>query len=227
MQQMNRQDGFTHIFSSVLAATALACVCCAGAAHAQSGKLGAYTGTVNIFGTETGKQTTVTFRASVKIGIPVESNSKTGTRAEVDDVDKPSALASILQWDVAGKNTSADSDGKFTSWTCKLAAPVDVPMNASGALNVDTRAKTHSMFVALVSTKPVALTCINSRSGAYKENGPVSLFFGTSEPDVLPWKELPYSDAAHLAAKYKLVPVSQMKGRYGPADLEWDLQLKR
>jgi hypothetical protein len=196
-------------------------------AYAQNGKLGAYVGTVNISGTETGKQTNVTFRASVKIGIPVESNSKSNTRAEVNDVDKPSATATILQWDVAGKNTSADSDGKFTSWTCKLAAPVDVPMNASGALNVDHRARTHSMFIALVSTKPVPLACINSRSGAYKESGPVSLYFGTSEPDVLPWKELPFTDAARLTAKYKLVPVSQMKGRNGPTDLEWDLQLKR
>ena len=53
----------------------------------------------------------------------------------------------------------------------------------------------------------------------------VSLFFGTNEPDVQPWKELPFKDAALLSASYKLVPASQMKGRYGPLDQKWELRL--
>jgi hypothetical protein len=198
-----------------------------GAANAQGKKLGAYAGTVAISGTEFANLGTVTFRATVKITLPIASASERSARAEVDDVDKPSATALVTQWDVTGKNASPDSDGKVTSWKCSLAAPTEVPMNASGALDVDYRKKAHSMFVALVSTKSIPLKCVNSRSGPYKQDGPVSLFFGTSEPDVLPWKELPFADAGRLAATYRLVPVSQMKGRYGPVDLQWDFRLAR
>jgi len=209
-----------------LAVAAMACAGMTGAAQAQAGKLGVYTGTVAITGTELGQEK-VSYRALVKISLPLTSANSRSAMAELDDVDKPSATATISQWDLAGKNSSADSDGKFTSWTCSLAAPTEVPMNGSGTLNLDYRAKTHSMFIALVSTKTIPLKCVNSRSGAYKQNKSVSLFFGTSEPDVLPWKELPFADAARLAAKFQLVPVSQMKGRNGPTDMEWDLQFKR
>lgn len=75
--------------------------------------------------------------------------------------------------------------------------------------------------------KPVPFNCTNSRSGAYRKDQLVGLFFGTNEPDVQPWKELPYTDAARLTAKYKLVPVSLMKGRNGPRHQEWDLRFTR
>lgn len=198
----------------------------AAVAQAESGKLGIYSGTVTMSGTEIG-QDHVTFRASVKVSLPLTGGDKSSATAEVGDIDKPSATATIQQWDLVGKNASADSDGKVTSWTCALAAPAEVPMNAQGMLNVNYRAKTHSMFVALVSTKPIPLNCTNSRSGPYKKDQYVSLFFGTNEPDVQPWKKLPFADAARLTAKYKLVPVSHMKGRNGPLDQEWDLKLTR
>ncbi|MBL0141644.1 MAG: hypothetical protein IPP91_06145 [Betaproteobacteria bacterium] len=209
---------------------ALACAGIAGSAQAQDGKLGAYTGTVTISGTElsaAGNPGKVDFRATVKITLPLTSRSDTSAMAELSDIDKPSASAEITQWDLAGRNASADSDGKITSWTCALAAPTTIPMNGQGTLNVDYRKKTHSMFIALVSLKPIPLRCVNSRSGAYRQTRTVSLFFGTSEPDVLPWKELPFADPARLSAKYRLVPVSQMKGRYAPVEMAWDLQLTR
>ena len=53
------------------------------------------------------------------------------------------------------------------------------------------------------------------------------LAFGTNEPDVLPYKELPFSDPMRLTARFKLVPVSAMKGQYGPLDQEWDFKLSR
>jgi hypothetical protein len=214
-------------------APALAALACAGIAvpaQAQGGKLGAYTGTVTISGTELsagGNPGKVDFRATVKITLPLTSRSATSAMAELDDVDKPSASAEITQWDLVGRNASADSDGKITSWTCALAAPTTVPMNGQGTLNIDFRKKTHSMFIALVSLKPIPLKCVNSRSGPNRQTTTVSLFFGTSEPDVLPWKELPFADPARLSAKYKLVPVSQMKGRYAPVEMAWDLQLTR
>ena len=212
-----------------LAALVLAAVACtgiAGKARAQASKLGVYTGTVVISGTELGKEK-VTFSASVKISLPLTSADKGSAMAELSDVDKPSASATVTQWDLAGKNASADSDGKVTSWTCELAAPTEVPMNGSGTLNLDYRAKTHSMFIALVALKPIPLKCVNSRSGPYKKDQIVSLFFGTNEPDAQPWKELPFKDAAILTATHKLVPVSNMKGRNGPLDQTWDLRLVR
>lgn len=212
--------------AQVLAAAALMCATFSGAVQAQSSKLGAYSGTVVVSGTELGQEK-VSFSASVKIKLPLTSSDKNSAMAELDDVDKPSAVATITQWDVVGKNGSADSDGKVTTWICKLAAPAEVPMNGSGTLNLDYRAKTHSMFVALVARKTIPLQCVNSRSGPYKKDQLVSLFFGTSEPDVQPWKELPYKDAAQLSATFKLVPVSHMKGRNGPLDQQWDLRLVR
>jgi hypothetical protein len=210
----------------LLALAAVACASATQAVQAQSSKLGVYTGTVVLSGTELGQEK-VTFSASVKISLPLTSSSKSSAMAELDDVDKPSAFATITQWDVAGKNSSADSDGKVTSWNCSLVAPTEVPMTGSGTLNLDYRAKTHSMFIALVARKPIPLKCVNSRSGPYKKDQLVSLFFGTNEPDVQPWKELPFTDAAHLSASYTLVPVSNMKGRNGPLDQKWDLKLTR
>lgn len=209
-----------------LVALTLLCAGWPGQAGAQGKKLGAYTGTVAISGSELGQEK-VSYRASVKISLPLTSGNERSAMAELDDVDKPSASAVISQWDLAGRNASPDSDGKITSWTCALAAPVEVPMSGSGSLSLNYKPKTYSMFIALVARKPIPLKCVNSRSGPYKKEQLVSLFFGTSEPDLLPGKELPFADPARLTASFKLVPVSQMKGRNGPTDMEWDFKLSR
>lgn len=212
----------------VLAAFAMICGGLAGMVQAQSGKLGAYAGTVVISGTEVDHQKKVNFSASLKIHhLPLVSGDNNSAIAELSDVDKPSATALITRWDLVNRSASPDADGKFTSWKCSLAAPTEVPMISQGTLNLDYRAKKYSMYFALAAIKPIPLKCVNSRSGPYKKEEPVSLFFGTSEPDVVPWKVLPFADAARLTAKYKLVPVSFMKERYGPVDLEWDLRLQR
>lgn len=83
------------------------------------------------------------------------------------------------------------------------------------------------MFVALVALKPIPFNCVNSRSGPYRKAQSVSLFFGTNEPDVQPWKALPFKDPAHLSVTHKLVPASSMKGRNGPLDQTWALRLVR
>lgn len=208
-----------------VAAAAVACAGIVAAAHAQGGKLGTYTGVVSVSGSETGKNSKIDYRATIKVSLPVASRNDGSTRAEADDVDKPSAVATVTQWDLDASNGSPDSDGKITTWKCSLAAPTDVPMNASGALDLDHRSKKHSMFVALAGMKPIPLKCVNSRSGPYKNTSAVAFFFGTSEPDLMPANALPYKDVGRIAAKHKLVPVSSMKGRYGPVDQEWDLQL--
>lgn len=219
-------SGGRHGAGCVLA-VAVALAGFAGAAQAQAAKRGTYAGTVAVSGTETEKHGTVNYRATIKVSLPLTGGDERSARAEVDDVDKPSSMATITQWDVAKRNASPDSDGKITSWKCSLAKPTEVPMNGSGVLNVDYRKKTHSMFVALASTKQIPLDCVNSRSGPYKTQVAVSLFFGTNEPDVHPWKELPFADASRLTAKHVLVPVSHMKGRNAPQEQEWDLRLSR
>ena len=205
----------------------IACAGFTGTVQAQGGKFGAYAGTVTVFGTALGSHSNGSFSGNIKITLPVTSRNDRSGRVEVDDVDKPSATALITKWETAGKDSSPDSGGKINSWSCSLAGPTQVPMNAQGALDLDYRAKTYSMFVALTSLKPVPLNCKHSRSGAYKKTESVSLFFGTTQPELMPGKPLPFSDPAQLAAKYKLEPAGQMKGRYGPLDQEWDLRLAK
>jgi len=210
-----------------VAAAALACVGTTSETYAQAGKMGAYAGSVAVSGSEVGKTSKTDFRATLKVNLPVSSSDEGSMRAEVDDLDKPSVMATITQWDLEARNASADSDGKITSWKCSLAAATEVPMNASGALDVDRRTKKHAMFVALVATRPIPLKCVNSRSGAYKKTEIVGLFFGTSVPELMPANAVPYADVARLTAKHKLQPAGSMQGRYGPVDMEWDLRLAK
>jgi hypothetical protein len=201
---------------------AVAILAVAGGAQAQ-GKFGTYEGVVKITGTEESKTSKLAYRADVKIAMPMTDASM----AEIGDVDKPSAVATITQWDLDERNAGPDSDGKITSWKCKLAAPVTVPMNAQGVLNVDKSAKKHSMFVAVVGLKPIPLNCVNTRSGPYKTTKAAGFAFGTNEPGAVPYNELPFADASRLSAKYKLVPTSQGPGRKIAIDQEWDFALRK
>jgi len=100
-------------------------------------------------------------------------------------------------------------------------------MSASGVLDVNLKAKTHALSLALVSTKDVAFNCKHSRSGAYKKKQAVGLYIGTGVPGAHFEKQLPFIDAARLTAKYTLMPTNETKGQYGPIAQEWDLQLAR
>ncbi|OIQ91865.1 hypothetical protein GALL_262360 [mine drainage metagenome] len=209
----------------VLTAVTLGCIGITDDAHAQSGKLGVYTGTVAVSGTMTENRGKETYHADVKISLPLTEGSSSSAMADMSDVDKPSAMALITQWDVAGKETVPDQrDGKLDSWHCSIAGPTEVPMNASGVLNVDYRAKTHSMSIALVSTRTIPLKCVHSRTGPYKKDMAVSLVIGTTVMGE-PFKELPFADPARLAATYKLVPPAETG--FGPIDMVWDLRLSR
>jgi hypothetical protein len=152
--------------------------------------------------------------------------SRDSAHGEVGDVDKPSATALVTELSYAARNASPDSDGKVSTWTCKLAAPTEVPLIGSGVLDVDHRARKYSVYVAYASSKPVPLDCVSSRSGPYRKTEMVSFVFGTNEPDVA-WIALPFADASRLAATHTLVPVSAMKGRQGPLQQSWDLKLVR
>jgi len=208
-----------------LAAAVLACAGVAGiagVAQAQSGKYGAYEGTVKVQGAEIGKLNQHRYRYTVKMKMPLTDKSSSMAMAEIGDIDKPSAMALIEQWDTFQSGGSPESDGKISTVTCALAAPVEVPMNAQGVLNVNYSAKTHSMFIGLAGMKEVPMNCTHSRSGAHKRNTSVGGAFGTNLPEAIPWKELPYTDAGRLTAKHKLVVKPGHE-----QNQEWDLRLQK
>jgi hypothetical protein len=106
---------------------------------AQSGKLGAYAGTINVSGTEVSPQ--VTYRATIKINLPVTERDGSSITSDFITEDAPNASVLVSQWDSSFKEKSADSDGKFSSWSCTLATPVEIPMKPTGILNVDLKKK--------------------------------------------------------------------------------------
>ena len=207
MQQtlwQDRTDGIrwpqSAFHALALAVVAMGFVGIPDEAQAKSSKLGVYTGTVAVSGTITENRGKETYHADVKISLPLTDSNDSSAMAEISDVDKPSATALITQWEVAGKETVPDQrDGKLDSWHCSIAAPTEVPMNASGVLNLDYRARTHSMSIALVALKTIPLKCMHTRTGAYKENKVVSLVIGTTVMGD-PFKELPFADPARLTA---------------------------
>ena len=192
---------------------------------AQTGKLGAYSGTITVSGTEVSPQ--VTYRATVKVTLPVTERDARSITADFLTEDAPHASVLLSQWDSSFKEKSADSDGKFSSWTCSLAAPVEIPMKPTGILNVDLEKKNPELSLTLLSTQEVAFNCVHSRSGPYKKKQGVALYIGTGAPGAQGATPLPLSDPSRLTAKYTLMPSAQTKGRYGPIVQEWDFRLTR
>jgi hypothetical protein len=215
----SRQGAF---LSQVVAAAAVAVACSVGAIQAQSGKLGSYSGTIKVSGTEVAPK--VSYSASVKISLPISEKDASSVTAEFLAGEAPDATVLVSQWDESYTEKSADSDGKFSSWSCSLAAPVEIPMTATGVLNVDLKAKKHSLSITLLATKDLAFNCTNSRSGPYKKKQGVALYIGTGAPGAQWETQLPFSDAAHLQASYTLMPTSATK-EHGPIVQEWDLHL--
>ena len=221
-KQFNRIKSSDTVFLAfVIVMTAVACACSSGVVQAQSNTSGAYSGTITVSGTEISPL--VSYRASMKVRLPVTQRDNTSTTAEFLTGEAPNATVMISQWDVSFTEKSADSDGKFSSWTCSLAAPTEIPMTPTGVLNVDLKTKKYSLSLTLLSTREIAFNCMHSRSGAYKKKGGVALYIGTGAPGVQTM--LPFSDAARLTANYTLMPTAETKGQYGPIVQEWDLQL--
>jgi hypothetical protein len=192
---------------------------------AQSGKLGSYTGTLQVSGTEVNPQTT--FRATVKVSLPVTERDSSSITADFITEDAPNASVQIAQWDSSLTEKSVGSDGKFSHWTCTLAAPVEIAMKPTGILNVDLAKKTHELSMTLLSTQEVSFNCVHSQSGAYKKKQGISLYIGTGAPGAQGKAPMPFTDAARLTAKYTLMPTAKTRDRYGPIVQEWDLRLAR
>jgi hypothetical protein len=195
------------------------------AAQAQPAKLGAYSGTISATGTEVDPK--VTYRVKAKVNLPVTERKGSSVTAEFLSGEAPNSTVLISQWDESYKEKSPDSGGQYNTWSCSLAAPVEIPMTTTGVLNVDLKKKTHSMSVTLVSTREIAFNCTHSRSGPYKKKGGIALTFGTGAPGAQSETELPFTDAARLTATYTLMPTAATKGQYGPIVQQWDLQGSR
>ena len=220
---VGREQKFSSpVFASAIAALAL--LVCTTTVHAQSGKLGAYVGTLKVSGSEISPK--VTYRASAKVTLPVTDRRNDFINADFLSEEAPNATVTITQWDSSHTEKSADSDGKFSSWSCTLAAPVEIPMTATGVLDVDLQTKKHALSLTLASTKEVAFNCVHSRSGPYKKKQGVSLYFGTGFPGGHAKTQLPFTDPARLAASYTLMPTAATRNT-GPIVQEWDLRLVR
>jgi hypothetical protein len=192
---------------------------------AQSGKLGSYTGTIQVSGTEVNPQ--VAFRATVTVNLPVTERDSRSITADFMTEDAPNASVQIAQWDSSFTEKSAGSDGKFSSWTCSLPAPIAIAMKPVGILNVDLAKKRHELSLTLVSTADVAFNCVHSQSGAYKKKQGITLYMGTGAPGAQGKTPIPFTDATRLSAKFTLMPTAETKVKYGPIIQEWDLRLAR
>jgi hypothetical protein len=202
-------------------ALAIACAAGAGPAMAQAKKLGAYAGTIEV----NQSLPTLTYRAKVKLSLPVSERSSSSIDAELLSGEAPDATVLVTQWDTFRRETSADSGGQFNTTRCSLAAPAEIPMSATGVLNVDLKKKTHAMSVALVSKKDLAFNCTHSRSGAFKKKMGIAFAIGTGAPGMQHQVQLPFSDPGRLTATHTLVPPAYAsKDEHGPLVQVWDLR---
>ena len=176
MQQYNRINSPYKAFLAYVIAAALVYACSSGFVQAESNTFGTYSGTINVTGTEISPL--VNYRARVKVTLPVTQRDSTSATAEFLAGEAPNATVLISQWDVSFTEKSADSDGKFSSWTCSLAAPAEIPMTPTGVLNVDLKTNNYALSLTLLSTREVAFNCMHSRSGAYKKKEGVALYIG-------------------------------------------------
>ena len=135
---------------------------------AQQGKLGTYSGTIQLAGTEVAPK--VTYRASARVVLPVTERKGSSVSAEFLAGEAPNATVQILQWDSSYTEKSPDSGGQYNTWSCSLAEPVAIPMTTTGVLNVDLKKKTHSMSPSTASTRAPGPT--RRRPGSPSPSGP-------------------------------------------------------
>ena len=193
-------------------------------AHTQ-GRLGAYTGTFEVSGSERNPQ--VTYKATVKVNLPVTRRTADAIEAEFL-AGEATATVKVTQYEYFFKEKSADSSGHFQETKCSLAAPMEVPAMATGVLNVDLRKKKYDMSLTITPHKEVALNCTSTRgTPKYKKNQGIGMALGTGAPGMQAETPLPLSDPARLAAKFTMDASRQSGGAVGPVVQEWDLKLSQ
>ena len=209
---------------SSLPVIALAAIALFGAdtAQAQADGLGAYVGTINVSGTLIDPRGS--YRASVKVTLPISKSHNDTIAAEFPAGEAPNVTALISDWDESYTEKSADSDGKYSSWSCSLPGAAEVPMSVTGVVNVDLASNTYALSVTLLSLEDIEFDCKNSRSGAYKKKEGISLYAGTGAPGMQFENPQPLTDPAHLAGKFTLNLKEAASANYGPIIQEWNLR---
>jgi hypothetical protein len=208
--------------NAVLAAVTAALALTAPGANAQK-SLGAYVGTFEVSGSE--RNPVVTYKATVKVNLPVTERTGDAINADLLGGDGPPATIKVTQYDYFFREKSADSSGTFVETKCMLAAPVEIPAMVMGVLNIDLRKKNYSMSLTLTPTKEMPVNCSSTRQKSFKKKQGIGFALGTGAPGMQADKPLPISDPARLAAKFTMDASTQSGGAVGPVVQEWDLKL--
>lgn len=213
---------FTSKKTLATALAALAAGVFTSLAQAQDQGLGSYVGTINVSGTLV--EPRGSYRAKVKVSLPISKIDDDSIEAEFLAGEAPNATALVTDWEFSHTDKFADSGGQFNSYSCKLQGSAEVPMSVTGVLNVDLSANTYSFSVSLLSTKELEFDCNQSRSGPYKSKEGISLYAGTGAPGMQSEHPLPFTDAARLTENNTLTVKDGASGNFGPIIQEWDLR---
>lgn len=213
-------------FASRAMVAALVLCACTPTAQAQSKKLGTYKGVIQVSETLNTPNYRFSYRATVKVSLPVTSRDGNHVSAEFLAGEAPEGSMLISQAETFKKDTSADSGGQFNTVTCTLAAPVEIPIAPSGVLNVDLKKKKYTMSISLVSSKEIKANCVHSRSGPFKGDVTAPGVLGTGAPGEQDLNPMPFADPSRLSGKFTLAPGPNLQGTGGPIVQEWELVLE-
>lgn len=184
--------------------------------------LGTYTGTIDITGSQANPD--VKYKGRLTLAMPISENKGSSLSAEFLAGEAPMGKLLLTQYDETFVDTKPDVDGKTSSYKCTLAAPVELPVTVTGVLNVDLKAKRHSLSVTVIGMKTALLKCTSARVAPYTRNQNVSFTMGTGVPGDQDRVKLPFADAGRLTAKHTLDPTAYTQGKHGPVVQEWDFR---
>ena len=213
-------------FSSRAIVAALVLCACTPIVLAQSKKLGTYKGVIQVSESLDTPNYRFSYRATVKVSLPVSSRDDNDVSAEFLAGEAPVGSMLVSQAETFTKDRSADSGGQFNTVTCSLAAPVEIPITPSGVLNVDLKKKKYSLSISTIATKEIKANCVHSRSGPFKGTVMVPGVLGTGAPGEQSANPMPFTDPSRLSGKFTLAPGPDRQGTGGPIVQEWALVLE-
>ena len=218
-------SGSPYLASRAIVAALVLCAC-APNVLAQSKKLGTYKGVIQVSESLDTPNLRFSYRATVKLSMPVSRRDGDKISAEFLSGEAPAGSMLISQAETFTKQKSADSGGHFSTTTCTLAAPVEVPFTPSGTLDVDLREKKYSLSIAMVVTQEIKANCVHSRGAPSKGNFKKPSALGTGAPGQQSLNFLSFADPSRLNGKFTLAPGPDRQGTGGPIVQEWSLVLE-